>query len=294
MNIAVTAATGHLGGLVVQALLDQGVPAANIVAVVRNPDKAAPLAAKGVTVRRADYNEPEALAAALVGVDRVLLVSGLEPNRAEQHRHVVAAARGAGVGLLAYTSILNADTTTLLLAADHKTTEAAIRDAGVPFVFLRNGWYLEGYTGTLAKTLERGVILGSAGDGRVSAAARADYAEAAAAVLTGEGHENKVYELGGDESFSMAELAAEVSQQGGTDVVYRDLPVEAYTQALVGAGIPEGYAALLADSDRGIAAGELFTGSGDLHRLIGRPTTPLADAVSAALEADSALRAAAR
>lgn len=283
MKIAITAATGHLGRLVVQALLDKGIPAADIVAVVRNPGKAASLAAQGGTVRQADYDDPEALAAALSGVDRVLLISGIDPSRALQHRNIVEATRDAGASLIAYTSVVNADATKLMLAADHRATEAIVRDSGVPFVLLRNSWYTENYTGTLAQTLGRGVILGSAGNGRVSAATRADYAEAAAAVLTGEGHENKVYELGGDESFTMPELAAVVSEQSGTPVVYRDLPVEEYTQALVGAGLPEGMAVLLADGDRAIAEGELFTDSGDLSRLTGRPTTRLAEAIAAAL-----------
>lgn len=286
MKIAVTAATGQLGQLVIQSLLDRGVEAADIVAMVRNPEKAAPLAAQGVTVHKADYNEPDALSAAFVGVDRVLLISGSEVGqRIEQHRNVVAAARAAGVSLIAYTSILKADTSSHKLASEHQATEEIIRASGLPFVFLRNSWYMENYTSNLSQTLEHGALLGSAGDGRVSAATRADYAEAAAAVLTGEGHHNAVYELGGDESFSLAELAAEISKQSGTEVVYRDLPVEEYTQVLVGVGLPEALAATLADVDRGLSEGELFTDSGDLSRLVGRPTTPLADAIAAALEA---------
>lgn len=284
MKIAVTAATGHLGQLVVQSLLNRGFAAPDIVAVVRNPDKAASLAAQGVTVRQADYNEPEAFAAAFAGVDRLLLISGLDPNLAEQHRNIVEAARDAGVSLIAYTSVVRADTAKLIVAVDHKATEAIVRDSGVPFVLLRNGWYIENYTGTLAQTLERGVILGSAGEGRVSAATRADYAEAAAAVLAGEGHEDKVYELGGDESFTLTDLAAVISEQSGTPVVYRDMPIGEYTQVLVGSGLPEGYAAFVADGYRGVSEGELFTDSGDLSRLIGRPTTPLTEAISDALK----------
>lgn len=283
MKIAVTAATSQLGGLVVQTLLARGVPASDIIAVARNPEKAAPLAAQGVTVRQADYNDSEALVQALAGVERVLLVSGLEANRAEQHRNVIEAARGAGVGFIAYTSILNADSSSLILAVDHRATEAAIRDSGLRFAFLRNGWYLENYTGDLEGILERGAVLGSAGEGRLSAAARADYAEATAAVLVGDGHENKVYELGGDESFTMPEFAAELAKQSDREVVYRDLPATDYTQALVGAGVPEGYAAILADSDRGLAAGELFTESRDLSHLLGRPTQALAQVVASSL-----------
>jgi NAD(P)H dehydrogenase (quinone) len=286
MKIAVTAATGQLGQHVIQSLLDRSVTAADIIAVVRNVEKAAPLAQRGIDIRQADYNDPDALAIAFAGVDKVLLISGSEVGqRREQHRNVIEATRAAGVRLIAYTSILKADTTNLKLAAEHKATEEIIRTSGIPFVLLRNSWYIENYTGTLGQTLEHGVILGSAGEGRISAATRADYAEAAAAVLTGQGHENKVYELGGDESFTLAELAAEISRQSGTEVVYRDLPVEEYTKALVGVGLPEGYAAVLADGDRGISQGELFTGSGDLGRLIDRPTTRLADAITTALKA---------
>jgi NAD(P)H dehydrogenase (quinone) len=282
MNIAVTAATGHLGQLVIKALLDRGIAPSDLIAIVRNPDKAAPLAAQAVTVRQADYGQSAALAAALAGVDRVLLISGVDPNRAQQHRNVVEAVRGAGVGLLAYTSVVNATTSKLMLAADHKATEDIIRNSGVPFALLRNSWYIENYTGNLPQTLESGVIWGSAGEGKVSAATRADYAAAAAAVLSGEGHENRVYELGG-EGFTVSELAGEISKQSGTEVVYHDLPVEEYTKVLVGAGLPEPYAVVLADADRAISEGELFTDSGDLSRLIGRSTTPLAQAVAVAL-----------
>ena len=282
MNIAVTAATGQLGQLVIKALLDGGIAPSNLIAIVRNPDKAAPLVAQGITVRQADYDQPTALAAALTGVDRILLISGVDLNRAQQHRNVVEAARAAGVGLLAYTSVVNADTSKLMLAADHKTTEDIIRNSGVPFALLRNSWYIENYTSNLPQTLESGVIWGSAGGGRVSAATRADYAAAAAAVLSGEGHANRVYELGG-EGFTMSELAGEISKQSGTEVVYQNLPIEEYTKVLVGAGLPEPYAVVLADADRAISEGELFTHNGDLSRLMGRPVTPLAEAVAVAL-----------
>lgn len=282
--IVVTGATGKLGHLVVQDLLTRGVPAGEIVAAVRNPAKAADLAALGVAVREADYTRPETLTTALAGADRLLLVSSSEVGqRAAQHRNVVTAAVAAGVRLIAYTGILHSETTGIGLAAEHKATEELIRDSGLPFVFLRNGWYIENYTENLAPALEHGAILGSAGEGRVAAATRADYAAAAAAVLTGDGHENKAYELGGDEAFTMSELAAEVARQSGRDVVYRDLPADEYTAFLVSVGLPEPYAAILADSDLGVGRGELFTDSGDLSRLIGRPTTPLADAVAVAL-----------
>ncbi|MDQ1677927.1 MAG: hypothetical protein QOC93_3071 [Actinomycetota bacterium] len=284
MTIVVTGATGQLGRLVVESLLDRGVPAAEIVAAGRSTDKIADLADRGVRVRRIDFTDPATLAEAFAGADRVLLVSSSEVGRrAEQHRNAIDAAREAGVTLLAYTSIAQAETTTMLLAAEHQATETYLRESGVPFTLLRNGWYLENYTAQLPVAREHGAILGSAGEGRVSAATRADYAAAAAAVLTGEGHEGKAYELGGDHSFTLPELAAEITRQTGTEVAYRDLPVEEYTQVLVGAGLPEQAAAVFADSDRGIARGELLVESGDLSRLAGRPTTSLTDGLAAAL-----------
>lgn len=282
--IAVTGATGHLGRLAVENLLERGVEPARIVALVRSPEKASDLAARGVQVRHADYSRPETLGPALRGVEKLLLVSSSEVGkRAEQHGNVVDAARAAGVSLLAYTSILKADTSAMQLAAEHKASEELIRASGIPFVFLRNGWYLENYTGTLASTVEHGALMGSAGEGRVSAATRADFAAAGAAVLAGAGHENRIYELGGDESFTLAELARMVAEQSGRPVEYRDLPEEAYAAALAGFGLPEAFARVLADSDRGIARGELFTDSGDLSRLIGRPTTSPREAIAAAL-----------
>jgi NAD(P)H dehydrogenase (quinone) len=282
--IAVTGATGQLGRLVVEGLLGRGVPAERVVALVRDPSKAAGFASRGVRVRGADYERPETLDAALEGVGRLLLVSGNEVGRrVRQHENVVRAAQRAGVGLVAYTSILNADRSAMLLAAEHKATESLIRDSGIPHVMLRNGWYVENYEGAIKQALAHGVIMGSAGEGRVSAAARADYAEAAAAVLAGDGHENHVYELGSDRGFTMSELASEVSRQAGREVVYRDVPAEAYAEALVGFGVPEPFARVLADSDLGIKRGELYTDSGDLRKLIGRPTATLAAAVEAAL-----------
>jgi NAD(P)H dehydrogenase (quinone) len=284
MSIVVTGATGHLGRLVVEALLERGVPAGEIVAAGRSTDKVADLADRGVQVRRIDFADPATLKETFAGADRVLLVSSSEVGqRAAQHRNAIDAARDAGVSLLAYTSIAHADTTTMLLAAEHKATEEYLRESGVPFTLLRNGWYLENYTAQLPVTLEHGAILGSAGDGKVSAATRADYAAAAAAVLTGEGHAGQVYELGADQPFTLPELAAEITRQTGTEVVYRDLPVEEYTEVLVGAGLPDQAAAVFADSDLGIARGELLVESGDLSRLAGRPTTSLTDGLAAAL-----------
>ena len=281
--IVVTGASGHLGRLVVEGLLKK-VPAGEIVAAVRSPQKAKDLAARGVAVREADYARPDTLDRALAGARKVLLVSSNEVGkRAEQHAAVVAAAKRAGVGLLAYTSILRADTSRLALAAEPLATEQAIRAAGLPHAFLRNGWYLENYTENLAPALQHGALFGCAGAGRIAAAARADYADAAVAVLTAPGAPRAVYELAGDRGFTMAELAAEVARAAGKPVVYRDVPPAEYRAVLTGAGLPGGYADLLVDSDLGIAKGELDDRSGELSHLIGRPTTPLAAAVAAAL-----------
>jgi NAD(P)H dehydrogenase (quinone) len=283
--IVVTAATGHLGRLVVENLLSRGVPAAEIVAGARSPQKAADLAALGVQVREADYTNPGTLAAAFAGATKLLLISSNEiGQRFDQHRNAVAAAHAAGVGLIAYTGILNADTTGVGLAAEHNATEELIRESGLPFTLLRNGWYLENYDAAIGQGLEHGAILGSAGDGRLAAATRADFAAAAAAVLTGDGHAGKAYELGGDAPFTMSDLAAEVSRQSGKEVAYRDLPAEEYVKVLVGVGLPEPVAAMLADSDLGIARGDLTTDSGDLRRLIGRPTTSVTDYVATVLK----------
>ena len=281
--IIVTGATGKLGGHVIAGLLEK-VPAAEIVAAVRSPEKAEDLRRLGVQVRRADYAQPETLRSAFVGADKVLLISSTEVNgRISQHQAVIDAAKSAGARLLAYTSILRADTSTLALAAEHKATEENIRASGLPFVFLRNGWYLENQTEQLGPVLQHGVLLGAAGDGRFASAARSDYAAAAAAVLTGSGHENKIYELAGDTSFTLSELAAEVSKQSGKPVAYNNLPPEDYKNLLVGVGLPAALAALLADADSGAARGELDSASRDLHSLIGRPTVTLQDAVTAAL-----------
>ncbi|MEP0547585.1 MAG: SDR family oxidoreductase [Rhodothermales bacterium] len=279
--IAITGATGRLGRLVIDHLIRRGAEPSGIIAAVRSPEKAADLAARGVVVREADYTRPETLGPAFDGVDRLLLISASDVGkRTAQHRNVIEAAKGAGVGLLVYTSVAHADTSPLMLAAEHRETEAAIRASGLPFALLRNGWYTENYTGTLAQTLQQGAILGSAGEGRVSAATRDDYAEAAAVVLTSDGHEGAVYELGGDDAFTMSEMAEEITRQSGTEVVYRDVPPEEYERALVGFGLPDDVAALLRDFDEAIAQGALRVESGDLRRIIGRPTTPLADAVA--------------
>lgn len=283
-TLLVTGASGQLGRLIVHALLERGTAATDIVVTARNIEDVADLAARGVLVRRADYTDPGSLKEAFVGVDRAVLVSSSAVGqRVEHHRNVIAAAVEAGIELLAYTSILRADTSGLALAAEHNATERLLAESGVPHVLLRNSWYLENYTGQLETALEHGVVLGSAADGRVSAAARADYASAAAAVLTGGDHAGKVYELAGDEAFTLAEYAAELAEASGVQVVYQDLPRDEYASALVGAGVPEPFAQILADSDQGIARGELFSTSNDLTRLIGRPTTSLAQAVRSAL-----------
>ena len=281
--IVVTGATGQLGRLVIQNLL-KTVPAAQIVAAVRSPQKAADLAALGVQVREADYTKPATLAAAFAGADKLLLVSSSEfGQRAAQHRAAIDAARAAGVKLVAYTSILRAPTSTLALAAEHVETEAMLRASGLPHVLLRNGWYTENYTGSVPAALAHGAVIGSAGAGRIAAAARADYAAAAAAVLLKDGQAGKVYELAGDSAFTLAALAAEIARQSGKPVAYQDLPEAAYKAALVGFGLPEGFAALLAQSDVAASQGALFDDGHQLGALIGRPTTPLADSVAAAL-----------
>ncbi|MFG3643971.1 SDR family oxidoreductase [Micromonospora sp. NPDC047762] len=282
--ITVTAATGHLGRLVIEDLLQRGVHAGEIVAAVRNPDKAADLAERGVQVREADYARPETLAAAFAGTDKLLLISGNEVGqRLAQHRNAVQAAAAARVQLIAYTSTLRAETNGTKLAEEHRTTEAMIRESGVPYVFLRNGWYIENNTDNLATALQYGTIAGSAGDGQISGATQADFAAAAGVVLTSDGHDGAVYELGGT-PYTMTELAAEVAAQTGKPVAYQNLPADAYTEMLVGAGVPVPFAALLVDSDLGVSRGELFTPSTDLQRLIGRPSTPLTDVVAGAVK----------
>jgi NAD(P)H dehydrogenase (quinone) len=283
MSLVITGATGHLGRLVVEDLLGRGVPAGDITAAGRDVTKVKDLADRGVRVQHIDYDDPASLDAAFRGADRILLISASVPgDRARQHGNAIDAAARAGTGLLAYTSIAKAGTTTMRLAGEHQATEAALRASGLTHVVLRNSWYTENYTAQIPAILQRGELAGSAGDGRVSAATRADYAAAAAAVLAGEG-QDRVYELGGDQAFTLAELAAELSTQADRPVSYRDLPEAEYARLLVGAGLPEPAAAILADADRGLARGDLYVDSGQLRQLIGRPTTTLRDAVAAAL-----------
>lgn len=283
--IAVTGATGQLGRLVIDALLTR-VGANEVVALVRDPAKAQDLAAKGVTVRRGDYSQADTLSTALAGVDRLLLISSNElGQRAAQHRAVVDAAKAAGVQFIAYTSLLHADSSVLGLAAEHLDTEAALRESGVPHALLRNGWYSENYAASIPAALEHGAVLGSAQDGKIASASRADYALAAAVVLTTDGQDGKVYELAGDAAYTLTQFAENIASQSGKAVVYNDLPEQAYKEALLGFGLPEGIASLLADSDAGAAKGALFDDSKVLSQLIGRPTTPISETVRQALSA---------
>ena len=281
--IIVTGATGQLGRLVIASLL-KTTPAAQIVAAVRDVAKAADLAAQGVQVRRADYNDAASLDSAFAGATKVLLISSSEVGRrVPQHRAVIDAAVRAKVGLLAYTSVLRADTSQLGLAAEHRETEALIRASGLAYSLLRNGWYVENYTAGLGGALEHGALAGAAGEGRIAAAARADYAEAAAAVLSSAGPVEQVYELAGDTAFTLADLAAELSRQSGKQVPFHNLPQEEYRAMLIGVGLPAPAADLIADSDAAAAKGALDDGGRALSKLIGRPTITLADAVKAAL-----------
>ncbi len=278
--IVVTGATGQLGKLVVEQLLKK-IPAREIVVAVRDPQKAQAFAQQGLVVRQADYSRPESLTTAFAGAQKVLLISSSEAGqRVPQHQAVTDAVRTAGVKLLAYTSILNAETSTLVLAKEHQATEAYIRASGVPYTFLRNGWYTENQTGALVAALEHGAVLGAAKNGRFAAAPRADYAAAAVTVLTDTGHENKAYELGGDQPYTLAELAAEVSRQSGKTIIYKDLPQDEYAKALASFGLPELMAHAIADADAGASRGELDTKSHDLSNLIGRPTTPMSRSVA--------------
>ena len=281
--IVVTGASGQLGRMVIEELLHK-LPAGQIVAVVRSPDRVQDLADRGVQVRQGDYDQPETLKAALKGADKLLLISSNQVGRRfEQHKAVIEAAKRAGVKLLAYTSILHADTSPMGLAGEHKQTEALLKASGIPLVLLRNGWYTENYTASIPAALQHGVFLGSAGDGRIASAARADYAAAAAAALLRDDQAGKVYELAGDEAYTLSGLAEEVSRQSGRTVTYKNLSEADFKAALIGAGLPEWVAGMLAESDIGASKGGLFDDQRQLSRLIGRPTTPLASLVKAAI-----------
>lgn len=280
MSIAITGATGQLGRLVVE-MLKRKVPPAEIAALVRSPDKAAAL---GVEVRAFDYSEPDTLAPALAGVDTLLFISSSEiGRRAVQHRNVIEAAKGAGVRRMVYTSLLHADASPLSLADEHRATEAALRASGVPHTILRNGWYTENYTGSIPTALAQGAYIGNAGQGRISSAARADYAEAAVTVLTGGAHDGRTYELAGDDAYTLTDLASELSMQSGRTIPYADLPEREYAAILVQAGVPQPVAHAIASWNTHASQGALFDDSRQLSGLLGRPTTPLSATVAEAL-----------
>lgn len=280
MKIGVTGATGQLGRLVIESL-KQKVAAETIVALVRTPSKASDL---GVEARVFDYTQAETLVVSLNGIDKLLLISGNEiGQRLPQHKAVIAAAKQAGVKQIIYTSILHADSSPLGLAGEHLATEVVLKESGLTYTLLRNGWYTENYTGSAKGAIGAGAFIGNAGDGKIASAARVDYAEAAAVVLAGEGHENKIYELAGDEAYTLVELAAEISKQSGKNIPYNNLSEAEYAGILKSFGLPDGLAEMLADSDTGASKGGLFDDSHVLSALIGRPTTPLAKVVADAI-----------
>jgi NAD(P)H dehydrogenase (quinone) len=286
MTIVITGATGHLGRLTLEALLAKGVAPAEIVAGGRTTDKLADVAARGVRVVPLDYTQPETVDAALAGATQVLLISASDPgDRVAQHRTVVDAAKRVGVGHLAYTSILHADTTEHALAPDHKATEELITASGIPATFLRNGWYTENFTGGVRQAIESGEIVGSVGEGRVASASRSDYAEAAAAVLADAALQGRVYELSGDTAWSHDELASAASELAGRPVVYRDVTPEEHGAILSGFGLDEGTVGFVLALDRGTKAGLLDSTTGELSTLIGHPTVPLLDGLRADLAA---------
>ncbi|HEY7815978.1 MAG TPA: SDR family oxidoreductase [Nakamurella sp.] len=285
MTIAVTGATGHLGALVIDHLLETTAPA-DVVAVVRDPAKAAALVDRGVTVRPAAYTDPAALRAAFDGVDTLMFVSSSEAGqRVEQHRNVIDAAVAAGVGRVVYTSAPRATTTQLVLAPEHKFTEEYLAASGLPFTILRNNWYTENYAGLVETARQTGTVVAAAGDGRVASASRADFAAAAAEVLTGAGHEGQVYELGGDHAWDYSELAAALAQIVGAPVTYRSVDVPTLTGILQGVGMDAPTAGFVAQMDDDIAHGALAETTGELAKLIGRPTTPLLDGLRQAVGA---------
>lgn len=282
--IAITGATGQLGHHVIESLL-KTVPASQVVAIVRHPAKAATLSQRGITVRQADYSDEAAFTTALQGVEKLLLISSSEVGqRAVQHRNVINAAKTAGVKFIAYTSLLHADRSPLGLHLEHVETEKMLAGSGIPYTLLRNGWYSENYLASAPAALEHGVFIGAAGEGKIASATRADYAAAAARVLSTDGHAGKVYELAGDNAWTLSQLADELSQQSGKHIVYQNLSEADFAAALQGAGLPAGLADMLADSDIGASEGGLFDNSRTLSQLIGRPTTTLADSVRAMLQ----------
>ena len=283
MKIAITGATGQLGNLVIEQLL-QLTAAQNIVALVRKIDKAEHFKVQGIEPREFDYDRPETLVPALLGIDKLLLISANEIGRSTpQHQAVIDAAKVAGVPYLAYTSLLRADTSPLGLAQEHRETEKLIQDSGITYTFLRNNWYSENYLAGVAHTIEIGTLFGAAQDGRISSASRIDYAEAAAKVLTSTGHENKTYELAGSESFSLSDLATFIGQAVNKDIIYQNLSAEEYTQGLTQAGLPAGLVDVIVDADIQTIQGAMYSDSKDLEQLIGHKTTSIQDAIKAAL-----------
>ncbi|ACA11242.1 SDR family oxidoreductase [Xylella fastidiosa subsp. morus] len=285
-RILVTGTSGQLGALVIEELLKK-IHASHLIAAARDPKALMAFSRRGVETRLLDYTDQISIDAAFQGVERLLLVSSNAiDQRLVQHRNVIEAAARAGVGLFAYTSLLHADNSSLLLAKDHVQTEALLKGSGIPYVLLRNGWYTENYTDSIGAALVHGAVLGSAGTGRIAAATRADYAAAAAAILASDVDQaGRTYELAGDEAFTMPEYAAEIAQQSGKPVIYRDLPEAEYAAILMQVGLPESFAAILAQSDIGASQGALFDDSHQLSTLIGRPTTPLREVVAKALSA---------
>ncbi|SFR83355.1 NAD(P)H dehydrogenase (quinone) [Agromyces sp. CF514] len=284
MTILVTAASGQLGRLVVDALLTRGAEPSSIVAGARDTSKLADVAARGVQTVELDYSKPETLAPALEGVDAVLLISGSEVGqRVPQHGNVIDAAKAAGVAKLVYTSAPKASTADYPLAPEHKATEELIAASGVPSVIVRNNWYIENFATDVARAADSGVIAASSGDGVIVGATRADLADAAAVVLLEDGHLGEVYELSGDQAWTSADLAAAASEVLGRDVAYTPLTTEQHVAALEAAGLDAGLAGFVAGIDAGIAQGVLDVPTGGVSRLTGRPTTTLVDGLRAAL-----------
>ncbi|EBY0317123.1 SDR family oxidoreductase [Salmonella sp. 741265050_HSA] len=280
--IAITGATGQLGQHVIENLLKTA-PASHLIAIVRNPKKAAPLSQRGITVRQADYANEAALTTALQGVDKLLLISSSEVGqRTAQHRNVIQAAIAAKVKFIAYTSLLHADKSPLALADEHIETEKMLAESGIPHTLLRNGWYTENYLASVPAALKHGVFIGAAGEGKIASAMRADYA-AAARVIREEGHAGNVYELAGDDAWTLSQLADELTHQSGKKIVYQNLSEVDFAAALKGAGLPDGLADMLANSDAGAAKGGLFDDSHTLRKLIGRPTTTLTESLRSVL-----------
>ncbi|RZJ73422.1 MAG: SDR family oxidoreductase [Flavobacterium sp.] len=276
MKIAITGATGQLGNVVVQKLKEK-TASENLVALVRNPEKAADL---GIEARLFDYAKPESLASSLQGIDILLLISGNEIGQREvQHKNVINAAKEAGVKRIVYTSLLHANTSALILAPEHLATENALSDSGVDYTILRNGWYTENYAVSIAGAIKAGGFIGSAGEGKISSATREDFAEAAAVVLTASGHENKIYELAGDQAYTLTDFAAEISKQTGKNIPYNNLPEADFAHILISVGLPESFANLLANCDVKASERALYSEDKTLSKLIGRPTTPFATVI---------------